>query len=112
MVADVAVLPVAPSAMDVWALAESIALVTKAQHLRPALRAALLVNRLQPRTTVGRSARDALEATGLPTLRSALGYRMTFVEAPAAGLGPTTYAPKSPAAAEVQALVTELERRV
>lgn len=112
LVSDLVVLPVAPSALDAWALAESIELVTKARQLRPALKARLLVNRLQPRTLVGKSAREALDATGIAILKSALCFRMTYVEGLAAGRGPTTYAAKSPAALEVQALVNELEREL
>jgi len=110
LVSQLVVLPCGPSAMDVWSLAESIELVTKAQVLRPSLKAVLLLTRVQPRTSLAQSARNALEATGLPTLKAQLGYRVTFAEAPAAGQGPTTYSPRSPAALEVHALVNELER--
>jgi chromosome partitioning protein len=110
MVADLAVLPCGPSAMDVWALAESLELVRRAQEARPELRAAVLITRKQPSTSLGKSVRDALTATGFPVLKSELTYRVAYQEAPAAGMGPTTYAPRSPAAGEVKALVTELER--
>jgi chromosome partitioning protein len=110
MVADLAVLPCGPSAMDVWALAESLELVRKAQQVRPELRAAVLITRKQPSTSLGKGVRDALIATGFPVLKSELTYRVAYQEAPAAGMGPTTYAPNSPASAEVKALVAELER--
>ena len=111
MVAHLVVLPCGPSVMDVWALSEGMDLVTQARALRAHLDVAVLVTRRDPRTHLGKAVRGALEQVGLPVLASELGYRMTYQEAPAAGLGPTTYAPKSPAAAEVRALVTELEGR-
>lgn len=111
MVADLAVLPCGPSAFDVWALTESVDLVREAQALRPRLDAAVLVTR-KTATTLGAGVRRALEELGLPVLDTALASRVAYQEAPALGLGPTTYAPSSPAAAEVRRLVTELEKRL
>ncbi len=51
-----------------------------------------------------------LEGGGLPILDAELAYRVAYQEALAAGQGVTAYAPKDAAAAEVRALVDELER--
>lgn len=107
LVADIAVLPCGPSAMDGWALAESLDVVGQARVLRPMLKAGVLITR-RTRTVLSRGARDALADCGLPILTTELGYRVTFQEAPAAGRGITDYAPKSSAADEVRALVDEL----
>ena len=82
--------------------------MTKAQRLRPDLRAAVLLNQLDGRTALGRSARATLADCGLPLLKAELGDRVAFIEALAMGQGATTYAPGSVAAAEVMALVNEL----
>lgn len=111
-VSDMVVLPCGPSAMDAWALAESIDLVTKARKLRPELKAFVLITRKIARTAIGAGARESLAGCGLPVLRAELGNRVTYQEAPANGQGPTTYEPGSPAAAEVRALVAELEREI
>lgn len=108
-IADVVVLPCGPSTVDAWALAESRDLVAEARRLRPELKAVVLITRKQLRTAIGRDARGVLEAAKLPVLAAELAYRVTYQEAPAAGMGPTTYAPASPAADEVRALVDELE---
>lgn len=107
---DVAVLPCGPSAADGWALASSVELVTETQSIRPNLQGVVLVTRKQQSTTLGRTARRAFEECGLPVLDVELGARVAYVEALAAGLGVTTYAPKSAAALEVRRLVTELQR--
>lgn len=112
MVADIVVLPCGPSAMDAWALGESLELVQKAMALRPELKAAVLITRRVARTVLGAGAREALRDCGLPVLKAELRHRVTFQEAPAAGQGPTSYAPTSPAADEVRALVEEIERLV
>jgi chromosome partitioning protein len=108
VVADVAILPCGPAAVDAWALGESLDMVKEAQTIRPKLRAAVMITRKVARTALGASARDALTSCGLPILETELGYRVTYQEAPAAGLGVTNYAPSSPAAAEVRDLVAEI----
>lgn len=102
-------LPCGPSLLDVGSLGRSIDLVKEAQASKPGLRAALVITRRQHRTTVGREVRAALEASGVPVLRAECTFRVTYQEMIAAGMGPTTFAPKSAAADEVRALVTELE---
>ena len=109
MVAHLVVIPCGPSTLDTWAIADSLELVRKAQSLRPELLARVLITRKQPGTVVGRAVRDVLAQSGLAVLSAELAFRVTYQEAPAAGLGPTTYAPESAAANEVRALVDELE---
>jgi chromosome partitioning protein len=109
MTADLAVLPCGPSALDVWALSESLELVKAAQQVKPSLKAVVLITRKMPRTTLGAGVREALAEVGLPVLKAELCLRVTYPEAVAAGLGVTAYAPRSPAADEVRALVGELE---
>lgn len=108
MVADLVVLPSGPSSGDVWALEESAVLVQEAQRVRPELRAAALLTRAVRGSVLGRGGRAALASVGLPVLKSRLGFRLAFQEAPTFGLGVVEYAPKSEAAAEVRALVDEL----
>lgn len=108
VVADVALLPVGPSPAEVWALAETIPVVEEARTIRPDLRAALVINRRDPRTALGRAVRESLATAGLPILAAEVGLRVAFAEALAAGLGPTVYAPGSEAAAEVRALADEV----
>jgi chromosome partitioning protein len=112
MVADLAILPCGPSALDIWALTESLALIQAAREIRPQLKAAVLITRKIPRTTLGASLREALVSTGLPVLQAELCLRVTYPEATAAGKGVTLYDPRSPAAVEVRALVNELEAMI
>jgi len=109
MVADVAILPCGPSAADAWALASSIALIREAEAVRPELRAAVLLTRVQASTALSRGARAVLEAAGLPVLRTALGYRVAYAESLAAGQGPSTYAPGDTARLEVEKACDEIE---
>jgi chromosome partitioning protein len=108
MACDLAVFPCGPSALDAWALAESLELVQKAQEFRPALRAVVLITRRVVGTTLGAGARETLSTGGLRVLRSELCHRIAYQEAIAAGRGVTDYAPNDAAATEVRALVDEL----
>lgn len=106
--ADVALLPCGPAALDVWSLAETAALVTEAQTVRPGLRPLVVLTRVQSRTAVGRAARDAAASAGLPVAGVVLGYRVAYQESIAAGQAVTTYAPHDRAADEIRALFDEL----
>lgn len=110
MVADIAVLPCGPTAVDAWALAGTLDVVREAQALRADLAACVLVTRKQGRTAQGRGARAVLETSGLTVLETELGYRVAYQEAIAAGQGVTTYAPRDPAAKEIVKLLDELEK--
>lgn len=109
VISQFALIPCGPSAVDAWALAETIDLVLEAQVLQPTLKPAIIITRKMARTVLGGGARDALASCGLPILKTELGYRVAYQEAPATGLGVTQYAPTSVAAKEIRSLVDEIE---
>lgn len=111
MVADIAILPCGPTAADAWALTATLEVIEDAQLLREELDACILITRKQRRTAIGKGARALLESTGLPVLSTELGYRVAYQEALASGLGVNAYAPRDPAAREIETLLTELENR-
>jgi len=112
MIADAALLPCGPSAADVWALSTTIELIAEAKTLREKLQAAIVITRKQGRTTLGKSARGVLEASGLTVLGAELSYRISYQEALAAGSGVTQHCPRDLAAREVAALLAELKEYV
>ena len=107
LAADVVLLPCGASPADVWALAEGVALVETVRLTRPALRAAIVLNRLR-RTSFAAELRGALADTGLPVLAATLRQRAAYERAMAAGEGVTTFEPRGEAAAEVRALFDEV----
>lgn len=86
---------------------ETIEVVEEARVLRPQMVAGIVLNRAD-RTLVTAQARTSLAETSVPLLKSALGDRVAFREAMAAGLGVTEYAKCSAAANEVRALADEI----
>ena len=107
MVADLVVFPVLAGPFDAWRLADGAEQLEEAQTVRRELAGLVVLNRMA-RSTLAASARDAVAELGIPVAKTTLGNRVAFAEALAAGMGPTTYAPTSPAADEVRALVDEV----
>src|SRR3546814_8456320 len=88
LAADLVLVPVQPSPLDVWASSEIVALVNEARLFKPWLRAAFVVNRCVVRTLIGRELRGALAeavAQPMPVLATAVRQRIVFAEAAATG---------------------------
>lgn len=108
MASDMVVLPVGPSPTETWAVSASLELVEEARTVRPDLRAVLMLTRVPTGQKLAASARAALGEAGIPLLAAELGQRAAYPASLAAGTGPSVYAPRDRAAAEVQVLVDEI----
>ena len=102
--ADLVLVPLQPSAPDLWAAEGTLALA-KAERRK----IGLVLNR----ATAGGRLRAAIEAEigkrKLTLLPTALGNRAAYAQAFAAGLGVTEAAPRSTAATELRALIGDIE---
>jgi chromosome partitioning protein len=101
--ADLVLVPVQPSAPDLWAAEGTIALAAAERR-----RAVLVVNRAPTTKRLLDRALAEVMATGHTVLPAALGNRAGFAQAFAQGLGVMEAAPKTVAAAEMQALVAAI----
>jgi len=86
LAADLVLVPVQPSAYDVWASSDMVRLVQEARIYRRELRAAFVINRKVVRTVVGREVREALADQPLPALAADVSQRIVFADSVAAGL--------------------------
>jgi chromosome partitioning protein len=103
--ADLVLIPVQPSPPDIWAAEGTLKLA--AQERRPAR---IVLNRAPATASRLRESVAAdIAARNLPAMRAALGNRTGFASAFADGLGITEAAPRSSAAAELRALLAEIE---
>jgi chromosome partitioning protein len=75
---DTAVIPVQPSPVDLWATIHIEEAVTSAREVNPALRALLVINQLEIRTTLSRLVREALSEISLPVADTALRRRAIY----------------------------------
>jgi chromosome partitioning protein len=107
LASSLVVIPVQPSAVDIWSARDTAALVAQAKLYNPDLKAHLLVSRAQPRTRLSQEAREALEALSLPVFQSTISQRIGLAEAPLYGKLILHYA-NNPAAAEFRSLVREI----
>jgi len=106
--ADQIVIPIAPSAYDVWASAEVFRLLEELSMARPNLFSAVLFNQIIPRTVVAREAIKAVGEYQMPVLETRLHARVAWKQAAGEGLSVTEWQPKGAAAAELRKLSHEL----
>ena len=101
-VADVVLIPSRPTSMDVATLPATVAALG---HVRAPLR---VVITQRPQSASAASAPDAIRAAGIALTDASLGFRTDYPDAHSEGQGVVTYAPRSKAAAEVRALLSEV----
>jgi chromosome partitioning protein len=103
-VADLVLIPLQPSPPDLWAAEGTLKLA--AEEKRPAR---LVLNRAPASGKLRQQVEAEISRKGALLLAATLGNRTGFASAFARGLGVTETAPKSLAAAELLALLAEIE---
>ena len=104
--ADLVIIPIQPSPLDIWASAPTLKLVLSEK--RPLL---IVLNRVPPKSNLNTAIMDKLEAMRINVARQALGNRVAYAGSVMAGLGVVEYDPRSTAAKEMRALVAEINRQ-
>jgi chromosome partitioning protein len=107
-VSNLAIIPIAPSPLDIWSSKETIALVNVLGKRFRKLNAKILIYRKISGTRLGKEAREAMRSYNLDILSTEISQRIVFVEAMIAGLSVLKYAPKSIAANEIRSLCEEI----
>ena len=75
---DVVVVPVQPSPMDLWATTHIEQALVQARRDNPAVRAILVINQMELRTTLSRLVREALTQIDLPVAEVAIRRRAIY----------------------------------
>lgn len=101
--ASVVVIPVQPSPPDIWAAEGTLKLAAAEKR-----RAAMVLNRVPASGKLRETILAQLTASGAPLMTASIGNRTGFATAFAEGLGVAEAAPRSIAANELRALLTEL----
>ncbi len=106
---DMALIPVLPSPLDLWASVHIEEELETARSVNPDIRPLLVVNQLEPRTRLSRLMHDALAELDLPVARAALRRRMVYRNAMLQGRSVLDVgAAGSGAAEEIGQLIEEL----
>jgi len=104
--ADLVLVPVAASALDIWATEAVLDLVDRTKRS-----AMTVLNRARPGTRVHAEALEHLRDLPAASAETALNNRVIYAEAMGRGLGVSERARAGPAAAEVSALASEVAAR-
>lgn len=75
---DMVLIPVLPSALDLWAGAGTAEAVAEARKRNPALGAWMLLNQMEPRSALSRAMTQALSGLTIPTLENRVRRRAAF----------------------------------
>jgi chromosome partitioning protein len=118
LIADVALVPVIPSPPDLWSAMGIRQLIDTIGEINEGLQARLVINDLEPRTTLAKEALELIPEFGVPLARTALHHRTVYRQSvvfggTVHGLGSRA----APAIKEIEALADEvlaliMEKRV
>jgi chromosome partitioning protein len=76
--ADIALIPVQPSPMDLWATVHIEKAIAEARDTNPDLKALLVINQLESRTTLSKLVREVLNEIALPVADTAIRRRAIY----------------------------------
>jgi chromosome partitioning protein len=108
LAADVVVIPVQPSPLDVWAAQDTVRLVNDAVVYKEALKSVFAINREIVNTAIGRDVSSALAESQVPVLASHISQRVAFAESLAHGQTVFETKADTKAVAEIEGLGAEL----
>lgn len=107
--ADVVVIPIQPSGYDLWAVGDLVEAIKTRQTITDGVpRAAFVVSRQVAGTHLAREVNEAVQGFGFPVFESRTSQRVAYAEAGQSGLTVFELEPDGKAAAEIDAITTEL----
>lgn len=106
--ADLVLVPVKPSSLDVWAATDVVKLIEEVRTFRPDLRASFVINERRPNTRLARDVEEALQGIGLEVCETSIHTRSAYPVAIGRGLSVFDTEPNGKAAAEMGRLLTEI----
>jgi chromosome partitioning protein len=110
LASDLVLVPVQPSAFDVWASHAVLDLVREAAVYKPDLRPLFVITRRIVRSVIARDVRAVIGDLGVAALDATFAQRVIFAESAGSGLLACETAPRSRAALDVDAVAAELLR--
>jgi len=75
---DLALIPVQPSPVDLWATVHTERAIEEAREVNPNLKAMLILNQLEVRTTLSKLVREAAEEIELPVAKTGIRRRAIY----------------------------------
>jgi chromosome partitioning protein len=104
--ADLGLIPVQPSPLDVLAYSELVPLLRQAQAVNMSLRLRFVINQLTPRTVLAREVEESLADADIPRMRTMIHSRQIYRRVIAQGASPVSES--GPARDEIFSLAREI----
>jgi chromosome partitioning protein len=106
---DVALIPVLPSPIDLWASLRLPQEVEEARKVNANLKAFLVINQIEPKSAISAAMHEALAEFGMPVLRATLRRRAAYRAAALEGVSVFQMGSRgAPAADEIEAIINEV----
>lgn len=106
---DVALIPVLPSPIDLWASMKLPQEIEEARKVNPDIRAYLVLNQLEPNSALSVAMQDALAEFGVPVLKGSLRRRAAYRSAALEGISVYQMGGHGASAVEeLEAIITEV----
>lgn len=103
--ADLVLMPMQPSPLDVWACAPTIKIIVSEK--KPLM---LVMNRVPAKSKLNDTIQDKLGGMNIQIARTSLGNRVAFASSIMQGLGVGEYDPRGMASAEMMELLKEIKK--
>jgi chromosome partitioning protein len=111
LIADLALVPVIPSPLDLWAAVGIRGLIERIHDINEGLQARLVINSLEARTSLAREVKEILHEFGIPLMHSALHHRAVYRQSAVFGGTVHNFGGKAARAIEeVESLTDEVMR--
>lgn len=108
LASDIAVIPVSPSSLDLWACTETLRMISDVQKQHPGLETKFLINRKIPGTCAGSEIRQALKVFETKIFATELCQRVAYVDAMKHGVSVMQFDSRSKATREIERLCDEI----
>ena len=109
LVADLALVPIIPSPLDMWAAVGIREVISTVSDLNEELRARLIINQCQPNTTLAQEALEVLPEFGIDLCNTYLRQRQVYRQSAVFGQTVHDFGSKATAATEeIEALTDEV----
>ncbi len=106
---DVALIPVLPSPIDLWASLRLPQEVEEARKVNANLKAFLVINQIEPKSAISAAMHEALAEFGMPVLQATLRRRAAYRAAALEGVSVFQMGSRgAPAADEIEAIINEV----
>ena len=112
MLSDLLLIPLGPSAAEIWATTDLLETVAEAQEERPELKSRIVWNKFRSYTKSANELRGAVKKElKAPALKNTMGYRVAYSESLARGLAADEWT-DTVTRDEIRRVVAEIERLV